>query len=339
MPQLDDPKKIADRLCGKKVDEITPAAGGANNRIYKVSVGSIDYALKFYPQQKNDPRDRLGTEFTSLVFLSENGIRDIPIPIARDQNNQCALYSWIDGEPTSQASMSDIEPFADFFLKIQQLRDCPGAKGLEPASAACLAPSDAAEQLGHRLSTLKQRAVPSPELTAFLSTKLEPAINRAVTRSKKNLNELEHGRLGYQRLALSPSDFGLHNALKRSDGGYSFLDFEYFGWDDPVKAIADVMLHPGHALNDSNRALFYGKAAPYFSQLDTEFEPRFKALFPIYGLIWCLIILNDFLPDRWQRRQLAGESRAWQDFQLHQLAKAGQLLNSLQDEGGTHVGI
>ena len=40
---------------------------------------------------------------------------------------------------------------------------------------------------------------------------------------------------------LSPSDFGFHNALKRSDGRIVFLDFEYFGWDDPAKMTAEEL--------------------------------------------------------------------------------------------------
>ena len=39
--------------------------------------------------------------------------------------------------------------------------------------------------------------------------------------------------------ALSPSDFGLHNALRGQDGQLRFVDFEYFGWDDPVKLVSD----------------------------------------------------------------------------------------------------
>ena len=47
---------------------------------------------------------------------------------------------------------------------------------------------------------------------------------------------------------LSPSDFGFHNTLRRPDGELAFLDFEYFGWDDPAKTITDFLLHPGMQL-------------------------------------------------------------------------------------------
>ena len=51
-----------------------------------------------------------------------------------------------------------------------------------------------------------------------------------------------------KRLVLNPSDFGFHNTLKKKNKLF-FLDFEYFGWDDPVKLTADFIWHPSHSLN------------------------------------------------------------------------------------------
>ena len=51
--------------------------------------------------------------------------------------------------------------------------------------------------------------------------------------------------------ALSPSDFGLHNALRTKDGQLRFIDFEYFGWDDPVKLVSDTAIQPGSSLPHS----------------------------------------------------------------------------------------
>jgi len=334
MQPHDAHKEIAARLCERQVDDIAPATGGGNNRIYKVTAGPSHYALKFYPPQEGDGRDRLGTEFVTLSFLSENGIYNVPAPIARDQSNHFALYSWIDGATINNTSSEDVTALADFLLTLQELRNKPGAKGLELASAACPAPGDAIDQLLDRLERLKQKAVPSPDLSEFLRQTFEPAVEQAVDDAKVCLTALS----STSSLALSPSDFGLHNALRREDGTLALLDFEYFGWDDPVKAVADVMLHPGVPMADKERALFFDRVAPFFIQEDTEFEPRFAALYPIYGLIWCLIILNDFLPERWERRRIAGEKQPWENIRMQQLAKAGHLLNSLQDGGRFHVG-
>ena len=43
---------------------------------------------------------------------------------------------------------------------------------------------------------------------------------------------------------ISPSDFGLHNAKLNRDHRLTFFDFEYAGWDDPAKTIADFFAQP-----------------------------------------------------------------------------------------------
>ena len=61
--------------------------------------------------------------------------------------------------------------------------------------------------------------------------------------------------------SLVPSDFGFHNSLRRPDGSLAFVDFEYFGWDDPVKLTADILLHPGRPLAAPQRRRFRAAAA------------------------------------------------------------------------------
>ena len=46
---------------------------------------------------------------------------------------------------------------------------------------------------------------------------------------------------------LSPSDIGFHNTLKCRNKIF-FIDFEYFGLDDPIKITSDFIIHPGNNL-------------------------------------------------------------------------------------------
>jgi hypothetical protein len=133
------------------------------------------------------------------------------------------------------------------------------------------------------------------------------------------------------RRILSPSDFGLHNALRRPDGRLAFIDFEYFGWDDPVKAVADVMLHAGMDLPTDLAMGFLENVRPNFARRDDGFETRLRLLYPLYALIWCLIVLNEFMPDRWARRALAGAGTDLQELLSRQLQRARIRLARLKD--------
>ena len=127
---------------------------------------------------------------------------------------------------------------------------------------------------------------------------------------------------------LVPSDFGFHNSLRRTNGSLAFVDFEYFGWDDPVKLTADILLHPGRPLGQPQRHRFRQSVARVYGQ-GREFEDRLGAYLPLFGLRWVLILLNEFMPERWRRRQLAGNSESWSTAKARQLDHARVFLATL----------
>jgi hypothetical protein len=108
----------------------------------------------------------------------------------------------------------------------------------------------------------------------------------------------------------------------------AFVDFEYFGWDDPVKLTADMMLHPGNSLTPAQRKRFREAATQLYGG-DPAFAQRLSAYLPLFGLRWVLILLNEFIPERWQRRVLAGDAGRWSDAKARQLARAREFLMSL----------
>ena len=104
-------------------------------------------------------------------------------------------------------------------------------------------------------------------------------------------------RLPDSSRTLSPSDFGFHNALKRPDGQIVFLDFEHFGWDDPAKMIADFLLHPhpDMAIGKSLKRRFIRRMLQCFED-QADLLQRVEIVYPLFGLKWCMIILNPFSP-------------------------------------------
>jgi len=130
--------------------------------------------------------------------------------------------------------------------------------------------------------------------------------------------------LPQERLTLIASDFGAHNALRTPNQRLAFVDFEYFGWDDPLTSIANFVLHPGMQLTQAQRAIYTNRLVEHFGAAD---ELRLKALLPLYAVRWCAIILGDFLPERWHHRtQAASGGYDWDQVRKGQLEKARRLL-------------
>lgn len=307
--------RLAETLSEAKVAGVSPARPGGNNRVFRIETEAGERrALKIYPRQDDDPRDRLGQEWSALVLLDQGGIARVARPLARAPSVPAALYTWIEGEPPGPMRHDDLGRFANFLIDLQRLS--PRAESIAKASAACFSAAEARDQLADRRQGLA--ASPSADLQAFLTQEfhaltaaLDDRLARASPRAKAEVTR--------EQAILSPSDFGLHNALRAPDGGLCFLDFEYFGWDDPVKAVADILLHPGNELAPAWGEIFRRRIEPFFADRDAAYGERFRLLFPLYGAIWCLILLNEYRADRWQRRVLAGgrqERLAIQDRQL-----------------------
>ena len=91
------------------------------------------------------------------------------------------------------------------------------------------------------------------------------------------------------------------------------------------------MLHPGMQLSSEMVSCWLEEVTKIYG-LDTM--RRYATSKPLYGLIWCLILLNDFREDIWTRRVLADPSKqsSRQTRLEYQLQKATNLLRNLEEQ-------
>jgi len=327
-----EPEQIteeASRLVGWRVLLAEPVRRGGNNRVFKLLGRDSCAILKIYPTQKEDPRDRLGQEFGALSFLARYGVAEVPRPVASDPARHCAAYEWIDGAPPTEIGAAEVDELADFFVRLQTLRECDDAAALPEGATPALSPASVAAQLAGRLERLTAVITPGSQVGQFVATSLRPAVEGAIDRLRQGCAAagLDFAASLPARLrVLSPSDFGFHNTLRRPSGRLAFLDFEYFGWDEPAKAVADVMLHAGMSLSRELALRYRARIADALRRTDPAFLDRFTLFFPALRAIWCLILLNEFLPERWARRVLAGSADERTVAQARQLAKARDML-------------
>jgi hypothetical protein len=217
---------------------------------------------------------------------------------------------------------------ANFLVELQNLRDAAGAQNLRRASAGIFSPTEAIAQCEQRLNRLLEQASGDSNLRAFVDLHLVPSAALARRRVEERYAKLRldpAAELAPAHRALSPSDFGLHNAMRGEAGRLRFIDFEYFGWDDPVKLVSDTALHPGSAFPEDGAKRLIARLSQEFEARDAAFAVRRDVLYPVFGLIWCLIILNEFLPESRSRRVIAGRGGELGAILAGQLDKARRL--------------
>ncbi|MBI5520266.1 MAG: hypothetical protein HY916_09415 [Desulfovibrio sp.] len=358
--RLDSWTRIADALLGDLEKGLTPdfsalagepvtaAAriyGGRNSRVYRVrTAGGKTYAGKHYHLHQDDPRDRLGAEWRALSLLAAQP-RLAPFvarPVDKDPARGLALYSFLPGVQASttpatpaqaEADMDACLEFLDGLRTLSGQLQAEAAARIPPASEACFSLAALAANLRGRLEALL--AVPKDaclgaELAAFLAEELVPFMEASLERAHGLLGDPEQ-ELPQDKRTLSPSDFGLHNAL-RSETGLSFVDFEYFGWDDPAKTLCDFLLHPAMGLPEELRRRFSDGFLARFAGPggDPGLPKRVTAVYPLYAIKWCFILLNEFLRGAEARRVFAANADCGDDARTRrqaQLDKARAMLN------------
>jgi hypothetical protein len=322
--------RIARRLLGGPVLGVSLAAGGRNSRVYRVDAGTGIFALKQYPSLQDDPRDRLGVEAGALKWMAEQGLDMVPRLVATDPASNSALLSWADGSLVRDVGDSDVDQAVHFLAELHRRGRISGFPDCRLAAEACLSGAEIEKQIRTRVADL-DRLRGEFALGAFLSGDFAAALQDSLAAARSLLSsaglsfELE---LSPRRRSLVPSDFGFHNALRNEEGRLTFVDFEYFGWDDPVKLTADMLLHPGTAVAAELRSRLRSTAEKLYGD-DPDFATRLRALYRLFGLRWVLILLNEFHPERWRRRVLAGASEDWAEAKDRQLGTARVMLTNL----------
>jgi len=302
--------------------------GRGNSKIYKIELLKLQNGvLKIYPDRQSDNRKRIETEFAAIKILGEAGL-SVPKSIAMDLDANWAVYSWIEGLPRDCDDIF-IDEAAIFIKELYLLSQTPSKfKNLSYASEACLCGLELEKQINNRFTILK--TISNEKLQIFLDKIVYPIFIEKIKIAKSIMNEEYEINLLQKFQILSPSDFGSHNAIKDITGKTVFIDFEYFGWDDPVKLISDFYWHPAMNLTFNQQDKWLSRIKNIFLN-DHNFDKRLTAYFPLFGLRWCLILLNEFLPNRISQRIHADSSKSAKvdEIQLTQLEKSSNLIHKI----------
>jgi hypothetical protein len=305
--------------------------GGRNARVWRIETQGAPMVLKQYPQQPSgDQRDRFGAEVAALNLMQGADFTCVPRIVAADRDAAALLMTWIDGDAVTSPSEADADAAAHFLAALHGLRGTAGIPQLQFAAEACLSGAEIARQIAARRDRLRDAAPDDAALGAFLAQAFDPVCARLLAAARAN--RAFEAVLPQDKRTLAPADFGFHNALRRPDGTLAFVDFEYFGWDDPVKLIADLLLHPGTRLAGSVRERLRTAGTHIYAADDADFAGRLEAFTPLFAMRWALILLSEFLPERWQARLAAGSRESWSEAKARQLAKARAMLAHLAAE-------
>lgn len=278
----------------EKIDLVRDMNNKGNNRLYEIRFSDRSLLLKVYSDKHMDNWQRGKVEFSALSFLWNRGFREIPQPICFHKEDNVAVYSYNLGKTlnASEVNSGQICSAAGFLGRLHNLgNDCKSL--FAPASAACLSLNEYIEILDKRYRTVSSFAPENPILERakiFLEDRVYPEIERLRGDLSTKSSDL-NAELSLDNQVLTPADFGFHNILV-SGSTYTFVDFEYFGRDDPARQILDFLHHDKSIGLGRNLSTLFLEEYKKKANPKEGFEERLRLVDPLVGMSWVLIYLN-----------------------------------------------
>ena len=315
-------KKFINKLNFINVNKIKTIKSGKNSKIYIINTGKKKIILKSYYGKKTL---RIKKEFQFYRYLNKKNIKNVVTPIAFDFKKNFAVLPYIDGNKIYKVQNKHIIQFSNFINKINQKNIHSKKIGL--AVEGINNRKNHITICQNRIDKLKlvdKKSAVKRELHLFLNKKVIPTFK--VLKSRINDKKIFYQpkyKLYKKDMIVSPSDFGFHNAIEKKKKLF-FFDFEYGGYDDPVKLICDFYCQPNQKVSFKQKKIFKKliiKKHKKYKDLDY----LISELLPVHHLKWCCIILNEFLPSKLSIRNHAGQLKI--DTLQSQLIKAKNYFN------------
>ncbi len=300
-PQKRDPWFHAKRIYKDLATNITAISGGANSNAYRITLdhGSPCF-LKIY---RDDNRDRLGRELAFLEYAQSTCPKNVPSTIYYDYDNKIVCMTYLEGKTVSTPSAVPQSAWDACLAFLTSLQHNRANAQLPNATEGAASLQEHLGFITHRrnrwLEAARGDSLPRT-LTKWICHELE-SIYQEVAESVIT-NQYFKYALNEHDLIISPSDFGLHNAKYLDNNKWTFFDFEYAGWDDPAKTLADFFLQPRIPAPRTEYEKWKKTLTGFLPPDGREhFSQRLPLVELCCGLKWVYIILANQIPIKEER--------------------------------------
>jgi hypothetical protein len=312
--------QIKDKYFHKKNFDLI---GGRNNIVNYTRIKNKEFILKIYKDKHSTKYNRCETEYKYLNFLYKKKINNIPNIIKLYPNKKKILFGYIEGKKVKKISNKELDSCINFIhnsnknLKIDNFN-------FQLASDACTKLDDHFMCYERRYKQLVKLCKLNSSLISKKTFRLLDLIQKdyILLKNSKNFFLMKNdGKKLINNLILSPSDFGFHNSIVKNNR-LIFLDFEYSGWDDPIKFLCDFILNPDYHISSTQEVYFVNRFKNFFPKLNIE---KYYFLKQVHFLKWICVILGYI----YKENSLNSEY-LYKAFTYYQTLKKRHLINNIR---------
>jgi len=295
---------------GLEIVDASEINEGHANRLFRLVTSNKQKLLaKFYFSGNIGSLDR---EFAGFKFLNEEGFSSIPKAYLSSVKYQYAVYSFEEGSTMNikDFTKKGFDIMLNFIIKLQSFEPKDVHTKFTPAYRACFSVKDYIDKIFFRFDKyLKDKKQADKYLTFIDSLKnlnLKKFIDDTVQTVTSSYGKKELTKpIGKNKKRLNPSDFGAHNILFRPGGSFCFIDFEDFGWDDPVKIIADFISHPQNVNLSKEYKDYFKNEYLRRSKLSLKDSKRLDTAIKLIALEWLAYHMAAITSEWIERRKFA----------------------------------
>jgi len=299
-------------LLAEESISLAPIGSGRNNQSFVIDTGEERcFGKRYFSGEKNrsDGERRQEAEWRFLAYLKSINETEAPAPIAVDWENGISVMTYFEGSRfVNPIELSDARSALDFWSRINS-RGISEEYTFGRASDSCLSLEEHLLHVERRVSRLldfTQSVEGVGDLKEWLDKVFSPFFQRSRDAYKARCSKSSDYRsiLPKDLQVLSPSDFGFHNAIRKDSGGVVYFDYEYAGWDDPLKVVCDFFAQPDYPI--PCELIDYALQLPILSKVHRDARELVSRLMPLYLCKWVCIILNPVFREKLCRREFAG---------------------------------
>jgi thiamine kinase-like enzyme len=326
---------IVETRLNRKIDKTIPIAGGMNNQLFRLKIDNHpDLLTKVYYQ---DDRNRLDREYSALDFFNRNGSTSVPTPYFRE-GNDFAVYSFEESvdKPPQDIANEDIAKMVDFVCYMHTFTPSQTPDKFDNAVMPVFSFEQflggAKFRINKYLDFMGQGDI-DPEIKNFdnsydIKGLVEQTEDKVMKMSGTKFGEI----LDVEQRRLSPADFGIHNMLFRPDGNICFIDFEYFGWDDPTRLISSFYAHDANSGMGQDKRQYFVDRYKSNSPLSQDILGRIDVSMLLSSAEWIGTILWGLTPEKTEARKFSDPQFNMQVYLERQIPKLAQRIDDLNEK-------
>lgn len=305
------------KATGAALTEYEPIRLARNNRVGRVKLtDGTTVIAKRYCRMQSAGRDTAAAEQDALQVLAANGVIRVPKPLFFDAKSRVGIVSDMGTRAVTPGDITTrrIDEAVELVRALIRIGNAFPLPSVGNAAEARLCLADYSGALIRRLSRLREAASDgaNKDLVKLLNGPVQRLVQIAIERLSLECQQTQmdvNAPFPRRELILSPSDFGFHNTIIGADDALNFVDFEYFGWDDPAKLLADFVHHAGHQVSWPLCKRFVIGVCAALNHGQGVLK-RWQQIVDLVGVEWLLIILNVVDPEILAQQRHANPSGA-----------------------------